>query len=435
MINFVFEDLKENRNFVNNWVLNNTGSNRFTVAPIYNRMNIFQHIKRDEIHILNSYSFENKPKNYIIPIGGNNNPNHWAGGDYWNPEDGDYTPSFFEFFNEDYLNDLRNRNAFFIIDSSFEGYHDDKIFEFFHQECEKYNIDPRQMIFVSGNSIVEERYKIWLSFNPKEKKMNPLPYSHFENDVYLTCKEMGPKIPTFEYQMKYKEEHINDIKLFSNLNKKPREHRVWFYSLLMTNDLLKDGLVSMNMIMGGRGGRKFCGMTMDNKLVKEIIKTLPSLIYNTGNDVYDPNFYITRINCPVTLDSWVSVVSEARFEDEEGTIFLSEKIFKPITCHHPFIIMGNRNSLVEMKKLGYETFSNFIDESYDGETNLKRMTSIIDSIKEIKKIKNKLSWYKDMEKILKHNYEVLRYNVMEKPPYTFKKIQEIYYNTVKKDLI
>jgi hypothetical protein len=34
----VFEDLENSRNFVENWITNNAGSDRFTVAPLYNRM-------------------------------------------------------------------------------------------------------------------------------------------------------------------------------------------------------------------------------------------------------------------------------------------------------------------------------------------------------------------------------------------------------------
>ena len=35
-MNFVFEDLEKSRNFVENWETNKSGSDRFTVAPLYN---------------------------------------------------------------------------------------------------------------------------------------------------------------------------------------------------------------------------------------------------------------------------------------------------------------------------------------------------------------------------------------------------------------
>lgn len=429
MVNFVFENLENSRNFINNWQTNSAGADRFTVAPIFNRVNVFHHNKEKFKDVLQQYSIENKPDKYIIAIGGNNNPNHWAGGNYWNrPEYGHPKPhpSFFEFINQTYLEDLKNNKAFLLMDSSFEGYHDDFIFNFFHDECIKYEICPSRIIFVSGNSIIKERYRIWLMFNPQEKNINVIPHSHFENDVYLNSLDINSNIPSFEKQYEYKSLNLDKIKIYSNLNKKQREHRVFFYSLLYSNNLLDDGLVSMNEVPVGN--RLYCGTTMSRKLTENFTKTLPSLIYEQSNEIYDPGFYINRIHPQVYLDSWVSVISEARFEDEEGTVFLSEKIFKPIACNHPFMVMGNRNSLIELKKLGYETFSNFFDESYDSQTNFYRMESIIKTLKDIKKIKNKLSWFKDMEKILKYNYEVLRYNVMEDLPNTFKEIQKIYYD-------
>jgi hypothetical protein len=126
------------------------------------------------------------------------------------------------------------------------------------------------------------------------------------------------------------------------------------------------------------------------------------------------------------LDSWLSVISEAQFEDSQGTVFLSEKMFKPIACYHPFIVLGNRNSLHEMKKLGYQTFSKWIDEGYDTLSDGKRMDSIIESIIQFDKEKNKISIYKDMKEVLIHNYNVLENNASKKPPYAFDEVNKIF---------
>ena len=45
--------------------------------------------------------------------------------------------------------------------------------------------------------------------------------------------------------------------------------------------------------------------------------------------------------------------------------FLSEKTFKPIANLQPFIIMGDYGSLALLHDLGYKTFGDYIDESYD----------------------------------------------------------------------
>ena len=50
---------------------------------------------------------------------------------------------------------------------------------------------------------------------------------------------------------------------------------------------------------------------------------------------------------------------------DKGTIFISEKTWKPIMVGHPFIMVGNKNNLKFLKDLGYKTFDKWIDESYD----------------------------------------------------------------------
>jgi hypothetical protein len=102
-------------------------------------------------------------------------------------------------------------------------------------------------------------------------------------------------------------------------------------------------------------------------------------------------------------------------------------MFKPIACHHPFMVLGNRNSLNEMRKLGYQTFSKWIDESYDTLSDGKRMDAIIESIKQFDKEKNKLSIYKDMKEVLTYNYNVLEYNASKKPPYAFDIVHKIFW--------
>jgi hypothetical protein len=427
-MNFVLEDLENSRNFVDNWVTNETGSDRFTVAPLFNRMVCLRGLNDEHKFTFQEFTLRNKPDKYIIPVGVNNSPDMWAGGKY---SEDKTTRSLFEFLNETYLKDLRDNNAYLLIDSSFEGYHCDWIFDFFHNECVDYRISPNQIFFVTGNSIVKERYNLWLETNPQHIKMHPLPYSHFESDVFGEIRHLGwenKQLKTFEEHLEYKVNNLDNIKLFNNLNKKTREHRVWFFIKLYQNNLLEKGLVSMNKFSPHQ--RDFCDIEIDQNLFSEVQSMLPCDLYGKSNEMLDTGYYIRRIYEEPHLDSWLSVISEAQFEDSQGTVFLSEKMFKPISCHHPFMVLGNRNSLHEMKKLGYETFSKWIDEGYDTLPDGKRMDAIIESLKQFDKEKNKISIYKDMKDVLIHNYNVLEHNASKKPPYAFDAIQKIFMDDV-----
>ena len=149
------------------------------------------------------------------------------------------------------------------------------------------------------------------------------------------------------------------------------------------------------------------GKSIESPKATAANKSLPLLLYGKNNNEHPDDFYITRIQDNVFLDSWVSVISEASFADCDNELFLSEKIFKPIACHHPFIIFGNKNSLHELRKMGYKTFNGFIDESYDTLPTFERLDAIIESIKKIIAIKDKTLWYNSMKDILVHNYNTL----------------------------
>jgi hypothetical protein len=236
------------------------------------------------------------------------------------------------------------------------------------------------------------------------------------------------QLKTFEEHLEYKLSNLENIKLFNNLNKKTREHRIWFFVKLYQNNLLEKGLISMNKFSPHY--RNFCDIEIDQNVFSEVQDLLPCDLYGKSNELLDTGYYIRRIYEQPHLDSWLSVVSEAQYEDSQGTVFLSEKMFKPISCHHPFIVLGNRNSLYEMKKLGYETFSKWIDEGYDTLPDSKRMDGIIESIKQFDKEKNKINIYKDMKDVLIHNYNILEHNASKKPPYAFDVVREIFMKDV-----
>jgi hypothetical protein len=60
-------------------------------------------------------------------------------------------------------------------------------------------------------------------------------------------------------------------------------------------------------------------------------------------------------------DAYYNVVVETHINN----LFLTEKTFKPILNLQPFVIVGAPGSLALLHELGYKTFGDYIDESYD----------------------------------------------------------------------
>ena len=81
-------------------------------------------------------------------------------------------------------------------------------------------------------------------------------------------------------------------------------------------------------------------------------------------------------------NSLVSLVTETNYREVEVT--LTEKSFKPIKEKHPFIIIGGKGVLQSMRELGFKTFSEFWDESYDEcanpEERMRRLYAIVQQI-------------------------------------------------------
>lgn len=71
--------------------------------------------------------------------------------------------------------------------------------------------------------------------------------------------------------------------------------------------------------------------------------------------------------------SYCHIVIETHFDaDQSGGAFLTEKTFKPIKHGQPFVIVGAAGTLQALRDLGYRTFDQAIDNSYDLETNNTR---------------------------------------------------------------
>lgn len=79
---------------------------------------------------------------------------------------------------------------------------------------------------------------------------------------------------------------------------------------------------------------------------------------------------------------YVSTLSEYSRDFSPSSI--TEKAYKPIACLTPFIAFSTPYWLEDLRKLGFKTFSPYIDESYDLENNnLKRLNMIVDEIQRI----------------------------------------------------
>ena len=94
-----------------------------------------------------------------------------------------------------------------------------------------------------------------------------------------------------------------------------------------------------------------------------------------------------RLFCPEWYDStYFSFVCESVISLINNQVLVSEKTYKPIAFYHPFVILGPKGILQSLRNLGFETFDNLFDESYDLEPNWHvRLNCLVNNVKQFQK--------------------------------------------------
>jgi hypothetical protein len=106
-------------------------------------------------------------------------------------------------------------------------------------------------------------------------------------------------------------------------------------------------------------------------------------------------FFYSDTFCSLVLDTYCS----------EDQVVLDEKSFKPIAYGHPFLLLCNRGGLKTLRSIGFKTFGDYWDESYDNLQGYDRLETIFKLMLEIEKwsVEDINSVYTDMQPILEHN--------------------------------
>ena len=434
---FIFDDTRTKQGIWSCSDVNPSGIKRFTPSPLVGTLlrhrtlkTKFNNYDPSEL-VIDSYRNRKNYKNIIIASGVTHSPWDWTG---YTDLDKMYDKnmlkrkSVFAYIDKKLLGMLRKRKAFLLLDQSHEGYHTDWLFDWFHDCCRIYEIDPDRIIYVTGNLSVESQYEEWCKVNEPSYKMCVVPHIHFEEFIYDSAKKQESVLPTVDDHLLYKSENADRIKVYNCFQKRARPHRIWMFYYLYKNGLLDDGINSMNFFVAGNS--YYEGKQITQEEYQPFLNLLPmyprdGLTSNLKKVFEGPlgGEFERDLYHRETRDTWVSIVSEASYA--ENTCFISEKTFKPIAARHPFIMCGNKHSLKYLRDLGYRTFNGFIDETYDGLDTWDRYDAIV---KEIFKIKNmtqsqRLEWFMSMKDLLDYNFEVLKDNTTTVLPSSVLKIQ------------
>jgi hypothetical protein len=284
-------------------------------------------------------------------------------------------------------------------------YDDYNIYQF-ELQMKELGIDGSNIIFLGGSNFQEYYQK---HIDSKVKIYN----GHLFIKGYADMMLQFPTIGNLGYMCELVEESdldenkIRPYKFLCNNKTMTKEHRASMAYFTIKYDLLNEGKFSFIQKIDKDTLKSQISKIIENPNEEYIQKIVNILPYELDTHHLSPNEK-TNFGATNNMKDWynntyINLVTETFFGKN---VFLSEKIFKPLSNLQAFIVLGDYGTIAELKRLGFKTFEPFIDESYDLEMDSKARIKKIE--KEIEKLKNKSieeihEWYYSIKNILLHN--------------------------------
>jgi hypothetical protein len=311
---------------------------------------------------------------------------------------------------EENLIKLQNKEIFFIFDASTEGFSPVNHFPFFNVlyfNCEKYNVDPSMVIYVSSN-LCDERNIIEYCKSRNKKPIHVFSFLSFEKVV------RDPTL-TLPKEKEHCSTHFTD-KYFSSLSRVIRYHRSIATFLLCHSDISDKALIShanFGKDINVESWRETHQLT--DFTVKEIRRWMKRLPLTIDKSDFKTNWALTNDYFVIHRKTLFQIVNETLVDNQQNTsLFYSEKTFRPVACFQPFVIYGQQGCNRHLKNIGYRTYEDWFDLSFDSEPDdILRYKKLLGSVTETCKYLDSLTkdqqieWRFKNEEILQHNFDIL----------------------------
>jgi hypothetical protein len=404
MLALVFDDLALRNNLVA--CKDRIGGNdHVDTWPRFSQSGLLWHIDCMEIPYT-EHSVEDRPERYCYLSSTYNGPESWAG---WegNPCGFD---SLFQYIDPRVLADMRSGRAMLLLDQLMEGFTDDRLYAFFHSELERQGLPPSCLVYFCGNYYEKQRYQLWCIAHQitQNQQIYVGSISHLE---LITRRQFLPQ-PQLSW-----EEHADHKQqgafLYNCLNRVDRYHRNVMFMELFRADLLEQGMISCEKL---GWAWKLHQTRYSRRQISRARAHLPRTIDFTDFRT-NPAMDVTPL---IYLNSYISVVTETLCTDEDNDLFVTEKPFKSIYALHPFMVLGQRGHLAQLRRWGYQTWGDYWDESYDEvQDQHDRARLIADNLARLRgkncmpdiwaSMQSKLEWNRQLYLSKTHNVGDMRY--------------------------
>ena len=252
----------------------------------------------------------------------------------------------------------------------------------------KYKIKTSNIYFISNDAKLGDNYDTWTE-KYNIPKINIITLNRYLEEAKPWVRDID-KFPIEDFKV----DRIREKK-FTCLNGAFREHRLILVSELFRSGLENDGYISY-IVNTGYNNQPPIESEIDN-VDKDLLKyymdiIVPKIPLTTelekGMELIEPYISTSYVHEMYT-NSYFNIVTETSYNWNstsiiDNNIYLTEKTYRPIFGMQPFIMVSNPGVLKHLKAMGFKTFPEFFDESYDEiENPTERMYTIINEIKRI----------------------------------------------------
>ncbi len=316
-----------------------------------------------------------------------------------------------------YMNKVGNSRTKFCFDNLFEG-NITPMIDIIYRSLAESSINPLQCNYFSGAMDSIELHNKYCIDHDIVDRINVYSCNTWE---YSLRKES--QIRDSEYVIGKKEKTVLCF------NRILRPHRLALLSLMHEKDLLKNsyysffedathdlGKVDLSFMYGNI--QQHVSTDLYERIVKNYESVRKSLPLKLNIEWKENINYIKSIDLELFQNSHLSLVTETYFFPfyHEGnicdgeSIFFSEKIFKPIIMKHPFMLVSRPRGLEMLRRIGFKTFSPFVDETYDKiEDDGERLAAIVSEVERLNNFSDDQwhEWQISIEEIVEHNHKVI----------------------------
>lgn len=232
---------------------------------------------------------------------------------------------------------------------------------------------------------------------------------------------------------------------FLFFNGRARPHRKYLLERFTENQLL-DQAIWTNLDITATHNRHI-KLLKDNKNLMDRLGVLKTL-----DPKYEFDFYKDRVNADYNLnyikynlfdnswgeiylnpepyiDTYFSLVTETVFDYAYS--FRTEKIWKPVAMGHPWIAVANQGYYRDMHNLGFKTFGNLIDESFDqipgSQQRIERIATVVEDLCK-QDLTQFLAAAQETCKYNQQHYAEMRVHVRKEFPERFFQFVKKYFN-------